>query len=128
MNKLKKLIKFLFLWALTYWINIWLTYLLVDVFSISKEISYLISILLVSTINFIFSLKFTFKSKYSHRVLVKYTIFLWIFSFLNYISTNVITNFVWDRYLYFVIFLVTTFFFFAKFLVYDKFVFVWIKK
>lgn len=128
MNKLKKLIKFLFLWALTYWINIWLTYLLVDIFSISKEISYFISILLVSTINFIFSLKFTFKSKYSHKVLVKYTIFLWIFSFLNYISTNVITNFVWDRYLYFVIFLVTTFFFFAKFLVYDKFVFVWIKK
>lgn len=121
--KLKKLIKFLFLWVLTYAVNIWVTYLLVDIFFISKEISYLISIFLISSFNFIISLKFTFKSNYSHKVLVKYSVFLWIFSFLNYISTNIITNFVWDKYLYFVIFLVTTFFFFAKFLVYDKFVF-----
>lgn len=123
-----KLSKFLFLWWLTYWINIWLTYLQVDVLWISKEISYFVSLFLISTFNFFFSLKYTFKSKYSHKILVKYTIFLWTFSILNYISTNIITNFVWDRYLYFVIFLVTTFFFFSKFFVYDKFVFIWIKK
>jgi putative flippase GtrA len=118
-----KFSKFLFLWWLTYWINIWLTFLQVDVFWISKEISYFISIFLISVFNFFFSLKYTFNSKYSHKVLAKYTIFLWIFSLLNYISTNVITNFVWDKYLYFVIFLVTTFFFFMKFVVYDLFVF-----
>lgn len=121
--KLKKLINFFFLWLLTYGINIWLTYLLVDIFFIQKEISYLISIILISTINFILSLKFTFKSKYSHNILVKYSVFLWIFSFINYISTNIITNFVWDKYLYIVIFFVTTFLFLMKFVIYDKFVF-----
>lgn len=123
-----KFSKFLFLWWLTYWINIWLTYLQVDVLWISKEISYFVSLFLISAFNFFFSLKYTFKSKYSHKVLTKYTIFLWTFSILNYISTNIMTNLVWDKYLYFVIFLVTTFFFFAKFFVYDKFVFIWIKK
>lgn len=122
-QKIIKLLKFLFFWWMTFLINMWLTYLLVEIFSISRYYSYFISVFLVALINFITSLKFTFKASYSHKILLKYSIALISMTILNYIITNLSTNFIWEKYLYVVIFLVTTFFFFAKFYVYDKFVF-----
>lgn len=123
MIKIFKILKFLFFWGLTYIINMWLTYLLVEIFSINTRISYFIAIFLVSLINFFTSLKYTFKSNYSHKILVKYSYCLIIISILNYFIVNFITYYSWKKWLYLNIFLVTTFFFFAKFYIYDKFVF-----
>ncbi len=120
---ISKFIKFLFFGSLTYWINIWLTYFLTKELWIKKEFSYFISIFFISIINFVSSLKLTFKTNYSHKTLVKYIIFLTIFSLFNYLFTIFFTNIFWQTYLYIIIFIITTFFFLLKYIIYDKYVF-----
>lgn len=121
LKKYKKFLKFFFFWLLTYGINIWLTFLLKDKFWLNLYISYLISLWIVTIINFISSLKLIFKEKYSHKILIKYLAVLWTTTFLNYIIVNILDFYVWKTYI--IIFSVTTLFFFLKFFVYDRFVF-----
>jgi len=117
-----KFVKFLFVWVLTYWINIWLTFVLVSFFLFSREGAYFISIFLITVINFIISLKFTFKNNYSHSILVKYMLILLLFSVLNYILVILIKNY-FETNFYAIIFIVTTLIFFLKFVAYDRYVF-----
>lgn len=117
----KKFFKFFSFGLLTYLINMWLTYLLKEKLGLSLYISYFISLFIVTIINFLSSLKLIFKQKYSHFVLVKYLWVLWFTTFLNYLSVNILNIYFWKTYL--LIFVVTTFFFFLKFFVYDRFVF-----
>lgn len=122
-KKYFKFVKFLFFGFLTYFINIWLTYLLKEIIGLEKEFSYLISLFLVTIINFTTSLKVIFLQKYSNLVLKKYLFFLILITTLNYFITQILSNIFLEKYLYIIIFIVTTFFFFVKFLLYDKFVF-----
>lgn len=122
-NKFFKLLKFLLMWGLTYGINIWLTYTLVDIFHFSSQQGYFLSLLIVAIINFLSSLFFTFSSQYSHYVLWKYIFWLTIITGANYVLVQLCTYYLWKNVLYFAIFCMTTFFFFVKFYVYEKFVF-----
>lgn len=117
-----KFLKFLFSWLLTYSINIWLTFILINFLDFSKDIAYFISILIITLINFFLSLKFIFLNVYSNKLLIKYTFVLIIFSTLNYLSVFFIKNIFPYNY-YILIFFVTTIIFFLKFFVYDKYVF-----
>lgn len=117
-----KFVKFFFSWVATYGINMGLTYILISFFLLSKDISYFISILIITIINFIISLKFTFKKWYSHTVFVKYVVILLLFSALNYILVVMIKNYLRTNF-YLLIFIVTTMIFFLKFIVYDRYVF-----
>jgi putative flippase GtrA len=117
-----KFVKFFLAWILTYWINVWLTFVLVSFFLFSKEIAYFISIFLITIINFIISLKFTFKNNYSHSIFVKYLVILLIFSILNYILVVLIKNHLRTNF-YVIISIVTTLIFFLKFVAYDRYVF-----
>lgn len=114
--------KFFFAWLLTYWINIWVTYILNNFFQLSKDIAYFIAISLVTIVNFIISMTFTFSNKYSHKLLIKYVAVLIFFSILNYIIVYIV-KFLFPVNYYVLIFVITTFIFFAKFVVYDKYVF-----
>ncbi|NDK07738.1 hypothetical protein EOM39_00660 [Candidatus Gracilibacteria bacterium] len=117
-----KFVKFFFSGVATYGINMGLTYILISFFLLSKDISYFISILIITIINFIISLKFTFKKGYSHTVFVKYVVILLLFSALNYILVVMIKNYLRTNF-YLLIFIVTTMIFFLKFIVYDRYVF-----
>lgn len=117
-----KFIKFFLTGSLTYWINIGFTYIFINYFLFTNDISYLISILIVTLINFILSLVFIFENKYSHSLLIRYIIALTLFSTLNYTLVYYI-KFIFPLNYYILIFLVTTFIFFFKFIVYDKYVF-----
>lgn len=117
-----KFVKFFFTWVLTYWINIGFTYIFIKYFLFTKDISYLISISIVTLINFVLSLIFIFENKYSHSLLIRYIIALTLFSTLNYTLVYYI-KFIFPLNYYILIFLVTTFIFFFKFIVYDKYVF-----
>lgn len=120
-TKYIKFLKFFFFWLLTYSINIGLTFLLKENLWLNLYVSYLISLFVVTIINFTSSLKIIFKEKYSHTILIRYLSVLWITTFLNYIIVNILDYFLWNTYI--IIFIVTTIFFFLKFIVYDKFVF-----
>ena len=117
-----KIVKFFFAWVLTYWINVGLTFALVSFFLFSKEESYFISISLITVINFIISLKFTFKNNYSHSIFIKYLVILLLFSILNYILVVLIKNYLRTNF-YIIISIITTLIFFLKFAAYDKYVF-----
>lgn len=117
-----KFVKFFLAWILTYWINVWLTFVLVSFFLFSKEVSYFISIFLITFINFVISLKFTFKNNYSHSILLKYILILLIFSALNYILVVLIKNYLRTNF-YVIISIITTLIFFLKFVAYDRYVF-----
>ncbi|MDD4151643.1 MAG: GtrA family protein [Candidatus Gracilibacteria bacterium] len=117
----KKFLKFFTFGLLTYLINMGLTYLLKEKFGLNLYISYFISLFLVTIINFLSSLKLIFKQKYSHFVLIKYLAVLGFTTFLNYLVVNILNIYFGKTYL--LIFVVTTFFFFLKFFVYDRFVF-----
>ncbi len=120
-TKYIKFLKFFFFWLLTYSINIGLTFLLKENFWLNLYVSYLISLFVVTIINFTSSLKIIFKEKYSHTIFIRYLNVLWITTFLNYIIVNILDYYLWNTYI--IIFIVTTIFFFLKFIVYDKFVF-----
>jgi len=117
-----KFVKFFFSWLLTYWINIWVTYILHKFLLISNDIAYLISISLVTIVNFIISMTFTFNNKYTHKLLIKYVSVLIIFSILNYLLVYII-KLIFPINYYILIFIITTLIFFVKFIVYDKYVF-----
>ncbi len=117
-----KFVKFFFSWLLTYGINLWLTFILVNYFLFSKELGYFISIFLGTIINFIISLKFTFTNNYSHTIFIKYVIVLLLFSALNYILVVLIKNYLRADF-FVIIFIVTTLIFFLKFAAYDRYVF-----
>lgn len=126
-----KFLKFLFSWFLTYGINLGLTFILIEEIWLSKDISYLISISAITVINFLISLKFVFKKSFKINIFLKYTFFLILFSTMNYLIVLLISKYFITNnknlYYYWTIFLVTTFIFFIKFLIYDKYVF-WNKK
>lgn len=122
-----KFVKFFFSWLLTYGVNIWLTYFLINYLLLSKNISYFISILVITLLNFIISLVFTFKTSFSFTILSKYILILLFFSALNYILVILVKNYL-NADFYLIIFVITTLIFFFKFIVYDKFVFKWFKE
>lgn len=117
-----KFVKFFFSWLFTYLINIGLTYVLINYCFLSKDVSYLIAITIVTVFNFIISLTFTFQNSYSHTIFVKYITILLSFSFLNYIMVYYI-KLVFPFNYYILIFVVTTLIFFLKFIAYDRYVF-----
>lgn len=117
-----KFVKFFFSWIFTYLINIWFTYVLINYCFLSKDVSYLIAILIVTIVNFMISLTFTFKNTYSHKLFFKYITILILFSFLNYILVYYIKS-VFPLNYYILIFIITTLIFFFKFITYDKYVF-----
>lgn len=119
----KKFLKFALTWVFTYGINIWLTYFLNEKTNLDENFSYVISLCIVFIFNFLISLKFTFVNYYSHKLLLKYSITLAFFQILNYLLVFAIKNY-FDLNYYISIFLITTFIFFLKFFVYNKFVFV----
>lgn len=120
---MKKIIKFLLLWTMTYWVNIYLTHLLISEFSFSPNLSYSISLTLITLINFFMSLKLIFRTTFSFILLIRYTIALISFSLINYFLVFIISPYFPIKYYYFIIFIVTTFIFLIKFIVYDKYVF-----
>ncbi len=122
-NQNMKFLKFLFSGFLTYGINIGLTYLLVDFFWVEKYLSYAFSIAIVTICNFTISLLFTFKKRYSHKLMMKYVGSLLLFSFLNYMVVFLLQSYFQGNFYYLLIFLVTTIIFFLKFHIYDNFVF-----
>lgn len=128
MKKVKPLFykwwKFLFFWFITYSVNLWLTYYFIEKLWFDLYISYSISLLIVTILNFFLSLKIIFISDYSNKIFTKYLSFLIWFSFLNYFLVNLLSYNFWEKDKYYFIFLVTTIFFFLKFFVYDKFVFI----
>lgn len=117
-----KFFKFLFSGLITYWINIGLTFILINYFDFSKDIAYFISIFFVTIINFFLSLKFTFQNSYSNSIFVKYIIFLILFSLFNYLSVYFVKH-VFPFNYYLLIFIATTITFFFKFFIYNKYVF-----
>lgn len=121
---MSKFVKFLSFGLITYWINIWLTFFLVDFLCISKSFAYFISVTFVTVLNFIISIKFTFGAAYSHKLLKNYLISLILLSLLNYILVIVFKNYLKIDF-YLLIFTVTTFIFLLKFVIYDKYVFKW---
>lgn len=122
-KKIIKFIKFFIFWFLTYFINIGFTFLLKEKFFLSKEFSYFISLLIVTLINFSTSLKLIFKEKYSNLILKKYLFFLILITLINFLLTKILSDLLSENYLYIIIFIVTTFFFFIKFFIYEKYVF-----
>lgn len=118
-----KIFKFTLFWWITFWINLWLTYLLDNYTGLWIYISYAISIVSIIVINFILSLKLTFKSKYSHKIVVKYLSTMWIFAWINYSSVSLYNYYFWKEYLYIFISFVILVIFFMKFYIYDKFIF-----
>lgn len=122
-----KFLKFFVSWFLTYGINLGLTMFLIEKIGLSKDISYFISISIITIINFIISLKFVFKKLFNINIFIKYTLFLVLFSFFNYLTVSILSKYFSDKLYYLIIFLVTTFIFFIKFIIYDKYVF-WNKK
>lgn len=119
----KKLLKFLVLWWSTYGINIWLTYYLSDILLIDPKFSYLISLLLITWINFLSSLKLIFEVNYSNKVFIRYICTLLCFMAINYSSVLLLTYGLPEINKYAIIFFVTTLLFFAKFFSYNKYVF-----
>lgn len=122
-----KFVKFVLSGGLVYIINIWLTYYLINFIHTSKDLAYFISIISWTLTNFYITIKYIFKLNYSHKLLVKYIIALLSFSSLNYILVFSLKNiFIYNYYV--LIFIVTTMIFFLKFIVYDKLVFINLKK
>lgn len=77
----------------------------------------------VFVLNFILSLRSTFRVEYSHRVFLKYSLFLSLFSILNYALTQAGVQYFGQDIRYEMIFFVTTLLFFVKFFVYHTIVF-----
>jgi len=118
-----KLFKFAIFWWITFWINLWLTYVLDTYTQLWIYVSYGISIITVIFLNFIFSLKFTFKTKYNHNILLKYLSSTIIFALINYSSVSLYNYLFWKEYLYIFISFVILIIFFSKFYIYDKLIF-----
>lgn len=120
----KKFLKFFVLWGLTFWINLWLTYILINFILLNPNLSYFIALFLVAIINFLSSLKLIFWVNYYHKTLINYIAVLVIIMLSNFLITSLFINLLWESFRYLVIFFVTSFFFVLKFFVYNKFVFI----
>jgi len=119
-----KFLKFFILWGLTFGINLWLTYALINIIFLGENLSYFIALTLVSIINFLSSLKLIFGVNYHHKTLISYLSVLISFMLANFFLTTFLVNFLWENLRYVIIFFVTSFFFILKFFVYNRFVFI----
>jgi len=118
-----KFLKFFVSWFLTYWINMWLTLFLIKIIGLTVAIAYFISIITITVINFLISLKYVFKKAFNKFIFLKYSLVLLFCSWLNYISVLYLEKIFPEKFFYVIIFAVTSFIFFIKFIVYDKIVF-----
>ncbi len=109
--------------VLSYLINIFVTYLLTTIFNLYYFYSYLIAFSIVMLFNFIFSLKiiFSVNRKIIGR-LIRYIVFLVIFSLTNVFSVKFLTESM-DLYYIISITIVTVTLFIIKYFIYKHFVF-----
>lgn len=124
----KKLVKFFWLWLSIYWINLWLTIVLIEILNIPINIAYIISMSFIIIYSFIASFKFIFKTDFSYVLLLKYLVALFSFSIFNYFITISLKNLFWKDYLYIIIIIITTLLSIIKFFIYNRFIFITNKK
>lgn len=111
----KKFIKFVFLGSITFGINLWLTYFLINKVNLIWYQAYLISLLLVAVVNFLSSLKLIFWVNYYNKTLLNYIIAFVSTLILNFVLTTFLVYLLWENYRYIIIFLLLVSFCFKIF-------------
>ncbi len=119
-----KLLRFFSFGLLTYGGNIWVSYVLIEMYWVNVYIAYLFALSCTIVLNFFISTKYIFVSRYTKQTLFRYVAVLALVAGANYISVLIIHSlYMWTN-IYALIFVITTLFAFVKFLLYDKYVFI----